>query len=124
MDEDISVLNDGTSWDLGDGDSGVALERRAKLFRGLGDRSRLAILDALRTDGLTVGEIVDRTGLSQSNTSNHLRCLAECGLVISKREGRFARYRLADHRIAALLDQADVLLRTVAIGVENCERYG
>ena len=122
MIEDISALNDGTTRDhAGDG---AALERRAKLFRSLGDHSRLAILDALRTGDLKVGEIVDRTGLSQSNTSNHLRCLAECGLVRSERDGRFARYRLADHRVAALLDRADVLLRTVATGVEGCERYG
>ena len=122
MNEDISVMNDGTTRDhVGDD---AALERRAKLFRSLGDRSRLAILDALRAGDLTVGEIVDRTRLSQPNTSNHLRCLAECGLVRSEREGRFARYRLADHRVPALLDQADVLLRTVATGVEGCERYG
>src|SRR3546814_7880402 len=48
-------------------------ELRAKLFRGLGDASRLSILDALRTGPLSVGEIVAMTGLSQSNASNHLR---------------------------------------------------
>jgi len=57
---------------------GVQLQ--AKLFRGFGDPARLNILQALRNGPMTVTEIVDATGMSQSNTSNHLRCLRECGL--------------------------------------------
>ena len=60
---------------------GPTVALRAKLFRGLADASRLSILDALRTEPLSVGEIVAITGLSQSNASNHLRCLSECGLA-------------------------------------------
>ena len=55
-----------------------ALELRAKLFRGLGDPSRLAILDALVSDERNVQEIVGHTGLGQPNVSNHLRCLLDC----------------------------------------------
>ena len=62
---------------------------RAKLFRGLADPSRLFILEALRAGPLSVGEIVAITGLSQSNASNHLRCLSECGLVSGDQRGRF-----------------------------------
>lgn len=54
---------------------------KAKLFRGFSDPSRLSILEALRNGPLTVGEIVEATGLTQSNTSNHLSCLNDCGLV-------------------------------------------
>ena len=54
---------------------------KAKLFRGFSDPSRLAILDVLRSRAMTVSEIVEATGLSQSNTSNHLGCLRDCGLV-------------------------------------------
>lgn len=74
------------------------LEPRAKLFRGLGDPSRLAILDALLSDERSVQEIVTQTGLGQPNVSNHLRCLLDCGLVSRRNEGRFVRYRLADSR--------------------------
>ncbi|MEJ5250189.1 MAG: ArsR family transcriptional regulator, partial [Caldilinea sp.] len=42
-------------------------ELQAKLFRGFADPSRLAILETLRDGPLTVGEIVQATGLSQSN---------------------------------------------------------
>lgn len=96
---------------------------RAKLFRGLADPSRLAILEAMRPGPTSVSEIVDTTGLSQSNVSNHLRCLHDCGLVAREQAGRFVHYQLRDPRVAGLLYLADELLREVALGVESCARY-
>lgn len=101
-----------------------AIDLRAKLFRGLADPSRLAILEALRAGPLSVGEIVTATGLSQPNASNHLRCLSECGLVRSDQKGRFVHYRLADARIDQLLAVAGELLCSAAQGVERCRNYG
>ena len=100
-----------------------ALELRAKLFRGLGDPSRLAILDALVSGERNVQEIVGHTGLGQPNVSNHLRCLLDCGLVSRRNEGRFVRYRLADRRIADLIRDADQLLASTAVGVDACRSY-
>ena len=98
-------------------------EVRAKLFRGFADASRLAIVEALRSGPLCVGDIVDETGLGQSNASNHLACLLECGLVEREPRGRFVFYRLSDPRVAELLRTADALLDEVAVGVEGCDRY-
>ena len=56
---------------------------KAKLFRGFSDVSRLSILEALRDGPLPVGSIVEKTGLSRTNVSNHLRCLADCDLVVA-----------------------------------------
>lgn len=100
---------------------GVALT--AKLFRGFSDPSRLAILDALRDGPRYVGEIVQKTALSQPNVSNHLRCLADCGLVRYERDGRFVRYALSDARVADLISLAETLLADVAGGVSACTRY-
>ena len=96
---------------------------RAKLFRGLGDPSRLAIMAALDPAPRTVGEIVVATGLAQPNVSNHLRCLFECGLVLREARGRHAHYRLADPLVSALLQNADALLAAVATGLQDCARY-
>ncbi len=65
---------------------------RAKLFRGGADPSRLAILEVLRTGSRTVGEIVEATGLTQSNASNHLGCLRDCGLVAATQQGKYVSY--------------------------------
>ena len=97
---------------------------QAKLFRGLSDPSRLAILEALRTGPLPVGRIVDVTGLSQSNTSNHLRCLSDCGLVTADQRGRFVHYRLSDKRTEALLRLADEVLAEIGRQLYACTNYG
>lgn len=100
-----------------------AIDLQAKLFRGFSDPSRLSILDALRGGPLTVGEIVEATALAQSNASNHLGCLRDCGLVVAKQEGRFVYYELSDRRVQRLLALADELLADVAKGVYQCTRY-
>jgi ArsR family transcriptional regulator, cadmium/lead-responsive transcriptional repressor len=100
-----------------------AVDLQAKLFRGFADPSRLSILLALRDGALTVSEIVAATELGQSNVSNHLSCLKDCGLVVSTQEGRYVRYVLSDRRVAKLLNLADELLADVARGVYECTRY-
>lgn len=96
---------------------------KAKLFRGFSDPSRLAILEVLRLRPMTVSEIVEATGLSQSNTSNHLGCLRDCGLVNAIQQGRFTSYQLADPRVMNILETVDELLADVARGVYECTRY-
>lgn len=96
---------------------------KAKLFRGFSDASRLAILESLRAGSRTVNDIVCETGLSQSNVSNHLACLRECGLVQRERRGRFADYRLASAEIAAVLLAGDRLLEQVRESIANCVNY-
>lgn len=100
-----------------------ATSLRAKLFRGFSDSSRLAILEVLRSKPLTVSEIVEATGLSQSNASNHLSYLRDCGLVTATQQGRYVTYQLADSRITEVLELVDGLLADVAKGVYECTRY-
>lgn len=100
-----------------------ALTLKAKLYRGFADGSRLSILEALRDDTLSVSEIVEATRLSQSNVSNHLACLLDCGLVSREQEGRYVYYQLSDPRVADLLELADIVLGDVAASVYACTRY-
>jgi DNA-binding transcriptional ArsR family regulator len=99
------------------------IELEAKLFRGFSDASRLAILRALLEGPRTVSEIVEITGLSQPNTSNHLGCLRDCGLVTTEQNGRFVSYALSDQRIAELLRLGEEILAEVAKGVYECVNY-
>jgi DNA-binding transcriptional ArsR family regulator len=100
-----------------------SLALKAKLFRGFSDPSRLSILEALRDGARSVGELVEMTGLSQSNVSNHLACLLDCGLVAREPQGRRVIYQLADERVGTLLSLADEILEEVAQGVYVCPRY-
>ena len=82
------------------------LSLKAKLFRGLGDSTRLSILESLREGEKTTSQIVAETsGQSQSNISNHLSCLLDCGLVKNRRQGKNIFYRLGDKKVSKLLEQ-------------------
>jgi DNA-binding transcriptional ArsR family regulator len=54
--------------------------------------------------------------------SNHLACLRWFGLVATRREHRVIYYRLADQRVAAMLELADGLLADNADHVAACCR--
>ena len=99
------------------------LTLKAKLFRGLGDRSRLSILECLRERSRNVSEIIDETGLTQSNASMHLECLYCCGLVDRERDGRFVYYSLRSKAIQRLLDAAVSALDEAAEQIQACGRY-
>jgi DNA-binding transcriptional ArsR family regulator len=63
-------------------------------FAVLADPSRRRILDLLREEPRSVGELVQRLGLSQPGTSKHLRVLREAGLVESHTDAQRRRYEL------------------------------
>lgn len=101
-------------------DGGV--EMVAKFFRALGDPVRLRLLEFLLTEEHTVTECVERIGLSQGRISTHLACLADCGYVQVRREGRFAHYRVTDPRVADLVLLARSLAADNAAALADCVR--
>ncbi len=62
-----------------------------------------AVLRCLALGEKSVSEVVQGTGLSQPNVSNHLARLRERGLVTSRREGRQVIYQVASAGLAHLL---------------------
>ena len=103
---------------------GADVDVKAKMFRGFADPSRLAILEFLRLGPQCVHTIAVSTGLSQPNTSAHLACLEDCGLVHKERQGKFIFYRLAHKESIALLKQAEAILGKVGDHIFECTRYG
>ena len=95
----------------------------AKLFRGFGDRTRLAILAALAGGELRVTDLVERLGGSQSTVSGHLACLRDCGLILGRAEGRQIFYRIALPEVVGVLRSAELLLAETGCGVELCPNY-
>ena len=95
----------------------------AKYFRGLGDPTRLRILELLRDEGeLSVGELVQRLGQPQPKVSNHLACLRWCGFIEARREHRVVFNRIADKRVVKMLELAHALLEDNAEHVAACCR--
>lgn len=100
-----------------------ALQVKSKLFRGLADMSRLAILEALKDGPKNVTQVVERTGLTQPNASMHLDCLWCCGLVDRESRGRFTYYRIGSRKVLRLLLAAENLLEDVYDRIAECGRY-
>ena len=92
----------------------------AKFFRGLGDPTRIRVLQLLLERERTVTELVEDTGALQGRLSSHLTCLRWCGFVTSRREGRRVFYSLADSRIPQLLALAEEFLTAHADAVDLC----
>lgn len=72
----------------------------AQFCKTLADASRLLIISELAKGELSVGELVRRLGLRQSNVSKHLSMMKEHGLVNYRREGSNVYYSLSDSRIS------------------------
>lgn len=83
--------------------------RMAPIFRALGNPTRLGILRRAMEGPLCVSELQDELGCSQPNISQHLAVLRDRGVVIPEREGNRVCYRLADERIAQLLELAEAI---------------
>lgn len=76
----------------------------AERFKALAEPARLEILNALRGGEMTVGELVEETGLGQANVSKHLQLLHALGFVTRRKDGLFVCYALADRTVFQLCD--------------------
>ena len=70
------------------------LAELARVNRALAAPARLELLELLAQTERSVEVLADLAGLSVANTSQHLRVLRRSGLVMSRRDGQFVRYRL------------------------------
>lgn len=91
-----------------------AAERLARVFKALGDPTRVRLLSliAAHADGeACVCDLTDPVGLSQPTVSHHLKQLVEAGLITREQRGKWAYYRVAQ---TALDTVADTLRRPSA----------
>ncbi len=84
--------------------SDEALERVASRFRVLADASRLRLLNLLMQGEASVQDLVETSGLAQTNVSRHLGLLRREGLVARTRDGNRALYRIADPSVEKLCE--------------------
>jgi ArsR family transcriptional regulator len=71
-----------------------ALHPMADTFKLFADPSRLHLLALLREQELCVCELVELSGLSQPNVSQHIRKLKQGGLVAESKRGQWVYYSL------------------------------
>ena len=100
----------------------VFVDLLAKFFRGLGDPTRLRILEYLLEGEKSVGELVHLIGSPQGRISSHLACLRQCGFAVARNDGRNAYYRVADQRVARILHLGASMVQGNAERIFACTR--
>lgn len=76
----------------------------AALLKALAHEARLMVLCQLLDGEHAAGALQAGSGLSQSALSQHLARLREDGLVATRRDAQTIYYRLADPKVARVLD--------------------
>ena len=88
----------------------MTVRRLEAVFSGLADNTRLRILRLLAEEELCACEVMAALDLTQPTASHHLGILERSGLVISRREGKWVFYRIADAKVEILLTKGSQLI--------------
>ncbi|WP_057736333.1 ArsR/SmtB family transcription factor [Liquorilactobacillus uvarum] len=83
----------------------IELEKSVQLFKSFGDQTRYKILFLLTERSLSVNEIAETIGISQSAISHQLKLLRQTGLVRGIRSGQKVNYQLSDRHIVTIFEQ-------------------
>jgi rhodanese-related sulfurtransferase len=76
-----------------------------RLGQAMGSGVRLRLLQYLTQREHGVQDLADVAGLNLTTVSAHLQVLRDAGLVVSRRDGRSIRYRVAGPDVVALVNQ-------------------
>jgi ArsR family transcriptional regulator len=80
------------------------IDLASRSLKAMSHPLRLKILCTLADQELSVQEIVDAVGTSQSNISQHLAILRDKGIIGSRKNANRVFYRVGDARILKLID--------------------
>jgi DNA-binding transcriptional ArsR family regulator len=89
------------------------IEQAARAMKAMSHPLRLKILCVLGDQEVSVQNIVDSVGTSQSNISQHLAILRDKGVLRTRRDANRVYYRIGDARTLSLLG----MMREVFCGV-------
>lgn len=76
------------------------------ITKALSDENRLRALFVLNRNELCLCQIIELLGLAPSTVSKHMSILKQARLVESRKDGRWAYYRLADDNASPMVREA------------------
>ena len=80
------------------------IERASRSLKAMSHPLRLKILCTLGNQEISVQDIVEHVGTSQSNISQHLAILRDKGILFSRKDANRVYYKVGDERTLALID--------------------
>ena len=66
----------------------------AQIFRALSDENRIRILKQLRTGEKCGCQLLEELKITQPTLSHHMKILCDCGIVRSRRDGKWMHYTI------------------------------
>ena len=84
-------------------------DKVALICKALGDANRLEIVRLLARGELCACRLLERFDITQPTLSHHMRVLGECGLVSSRREGKWRHYSLNCETLGAFREHIAAL---------------
>jgi len=79
------------------------IDRASRSLKAMSHPLRLKILCTLQDQEVSVQDIVDNVGTSQSNISQHLAILRDKGILASRKDANRVFYRVGDARTLRLI---------------------
>ena len=79
------------------------IDRASRSLKAMSHPLRLRILCVLSESEISVQDIVEKVGTSQSNISQHLAILRERGILSSRKDANRVYYRIGDNRTLQLI---------------------
>lgn len=79
------------------------IDRAAQSMKAMAHPLRLKILCTLGPNEISVQDIVELVGTSQSNISQHLAILRDKGILSSRKDANRVYYRVSDNRTLRLI---------------------
>lgn len=74
-------------------------EDNYKILKALSDVNRMLIVHTLTKGEMCACKILEKFNIKQPTLSHHMRILSECGLVVSRKEGKWMHYSLNTDKI-------------------------
>lgn len=90
------------------------IDRASRSLKAMSHPLRLKILCTLGDQEVSVQEIVERVGTSQSNISQHLAILRDKGILSSRKDANRVFYKVVDARTLQLIS----MMRNVFCSME------
>lgn len=75
-------------------DNIMNINDKERIFKALGDKNRLMIMDLISKDELSAGKILEQVNMGQSTLSHHMKILCDSGIVNARKDSRWVYYTI------------------------------
>lgn len=81
---------------LQEGMDTMSYKEDVRMIKALADENRLRILECLHRGEKCACVILEELSITQSTLSHHMKLLCDCGLVDSRKDGRWMHYSISE----------------------------